>query len=83
VYAESPGLYSQRPADEVVRDYLAEIARLVTRSDAFSVLAHIDYPIRYWPQEQAGPFDPAAYEDAFRYALRTTAESGRALKSTR
>lgn len=56
-FAEPPGLYGHRAAAEVVREYLAEVARLVTESDVFSVLAHIDYPIRSWPQQRAGPFD--------------------------
>jgi histidinol-phosphatase (PHP family) len=33
-FAEPPGLYERRPAAEVLRDYLAEISRLVTTSDA-------------------------------------------------
>lgn len=83
-FAEPPGHYRHRAAADVVRQYLAEVARLVTGSDLFSVLAHIDYPVRSWPEREAGPFDPSAFEDEFRYALRTTAESGRALEiSTR
>jgi histidinol-phosphatase (PHP family) len=78
-FAEPPGLYRHREAAEVVRQYLTEVARLVGQSDAFSVLAHIDYPIRYWPA-QAGPFDPSAFEEEFRHALRSTAQSGRALE---
>lgn len=68
-----------RPAAEVVRQYLAEIASLVTGSDVFSVLAHVDYPVRFWPV-QAGRFDPSAFEAEFRHALRATAQSGRALE---
>jgi histidinol-phosphatase (PHP family) len=30
--------------------------------------------------EQAGPFDPTAFEEEFRHALRATAQSGRALE---
>jgi histidinol-phosphatase (PHP family) len=78
-FAEPPGLYAHRAAAEVVRQYLAEVARLVAESDVFSVLAHIDYPVRYWPA-QAGPFDPNALEDEFRHALRILARSGRALE---
>lgn len=78
-FAEPPGLYGHRVAAEVVRQYLAEVARLVTESDVFSVLAHIDYPVRYWPA-QAGPFDPNAFQDEFRHALRVLAASGRALE---
>nr|WP_246266934.1 PHP domain-containing protein [Nonomuraea typhae] len=79
-FAEPPGQYAQRDPADVVRDYLAEIARLVTQSDAFAVLAHIDYPLRYWPEEKAGPFDVLAFQEEFRHALRTTAQSGRALE---
>jgi histidinol-phosphatase (PHP family) len=78
-YREMSSLYQQWPADTVVRKYLAEIPHLIAGSDAFSVLAHIDYPLRYWPAE-AGPFDPAAFQEEFRYALRALAESGRALE---
>ena len=45
----------------------------------FSVLAHIDYPLRYWP-EAAGPFDAARYEDEYRAVLAALAGSGRALE---
>lgn len=78
-FREPNGLYAHRPATDVVRDYLLEIAVLVTRSDAFAALGHIDYPVRSWPGDQ-GPFDPKAFEEEFRHALRATAESGRALE---
>jgi len=78
-FAEPSGLYGHRAAADVVRQYLAEVARLVLGSDVFSVLAHIDYPVRSWPAH-AGRFDPQAFEDEFRYALRVLADSGRALE---
>jgi len=78
-YAEPPGLFRRRAAAEVVRDYLTELPRLIQGFDAFAVLAHIDYPTRYWPTT-AGPFDPAAFEEEFRHALRALADSGRALE---
>jgi histidinol-phosphatase (PHP family) len=78
-FAEPPGLYKDRAAAEVIRQYLAEVTRLVAESDAFSVLAHIDYPIRYWPKHQDA-FDVSVFEEEFRYALRATAQSGRALE---
>jgi histidinol-phosphatase (PHP family) len=78
-FAETASLYQDRPAADVVREYLAEIPRLISSSDAFAVLAHIDYPLREWPA-QAGPFDPNDFEDEFRYALRVLADSGRALE---
>jgi histidinol-phosphatase (PHP family) len=78
-YAEPPNLFRRRPATEVVRDYLAELPRLIQGFDAFAVLAHIDYPTRYWPTA-AGPFDPYAFEDEYRHSLRALADSGRALE---
>jgi len=78
-FSEMASLFRQRPAAGVVREYLAEIPRLIEGSDAFSVLAHIDYPLRYWPAE-AGPFDPGALEEEFRHALRVLADTGRALE---
>lgn len=79
-FAEPSGLYGHRRAAEVVRQYLAEVARLVAASDVFAVLAHIDYPLRSWPEREAGPFDLPAFEAEFRHALRATAQSGRALE---
>jgi histidinol-phosphatase (PHP family) len=78
-FAEPYGIIPRRAAADVVREYLAEVAELVTRNHSFSVLAHIDYPVRAWPAE-AGPFDPVEFEDDFRYALRATAASGKALE---
>ena len=80
-FSEMPNLYQQRPAAEVVREYLAEIPRLIEGSDVFSVLAHIDYPLRYWPA-RAGPLDPNAFQEEFRHALGVLAHSGRVLGST-
>ncbi len=78
-FAEPPHHFRHRPADEVVRDYLLEIARLVNGSGVFGVLAHLDYPLRYWPQE-AGPFDVTGFEEEFRHALRALAGSARLLE---
>ena len=78
-FREPPGLYDHREPAEVIRTYLAEVARLVAHSVAFSVLGHIDYPLRSWPRD-LGPFAPTAFEDEFRHALRATADSGRALE---
>ena len=78
-HAEPPLLYAERAPADVLREYLVEITRLVASDQPFEILAHIDYPIRYWPADVA-PFDPLDFEDEFRHALRTTAESGRALE---
>ncbi|GIE78101.1 histidinol-phosphatase [Actinoplanes philippinensis] len=71
--------FARRPAAEVVRDYLAEIPRLVDGFPDFEVLAHIDYVSRFWPGS-AGPFRPGDFEEEFRHALRTVADAGRVLE---
>jgi histidinol-phosphatase (PHP family) len=71
--------YDALPAAEVIRRYLAEVTNMIKTCDRFAILAHIDYPVRCWPAG-AEPFDPDAFEDEYREALRTLAESGRALE---
>ncbi len=78
-FREPGDLYAHQPPEEVLRNYLAEVARLVGQSDVFSVLGHIDYPVRTWPASRA-PFDPADFEEEFRHALCATAQSGKALE---
>jgi histidinol-phosphatase (PHP family) len=77
---EEPGeLYRHRAPAQVMRDYLTEIVHLVTETDTFSILGHIDYPVRYWPPS-LGRFDPTPYEEELRTALRATARAGRVLE---
>src|SRR5919202_2190300 len=71
-------VFRELPAGEVLRAYLAEVHCLVTGCDVFDVLAHIDYPVRYWPAD-AGPYEPETLEDEFRHVLHALADSGRAL----
>ena len=78
-FREPGDLYAHRDPGQVMRDYLAEVVRLVDHSDSFSILGHIDYPVRSWP-DALGPFDATMFEQEFRHALRATAESGRALE---
>ncbi|MEV6964386.1 PHP domain-containing protein [Hamadaea sp. NPDC051192] len=79
-FAEPWGIYPHRDAHEVMREYLAGVATMMSTSGMFSVLAHIDYAVRFWPAEQAGAFDPKVFEEEFRHALRANAQSGRALE---
>ncbi|WP_432948428.1 PHP domain-containing protein [Kribbella sp. CA-253562] len=74
--AEPWELFPRRPVDEVFREYLAEIPRMVAGSDAFTVFGHIDYPVRSWP----GTFDPRDFEEELRAALRALADGERALE---
>jgi histidinol-phosphatase (PHP family) len=70
---------TERPAADVLRDYLAEARRMAASDAPFTVLAHIDYPVRYWPSDGA-PFRPVDVEDEFRHTLTVLAGSGRALE---
>ena len=78
VYTER--VFAHRPADAVVRDYFADLVRLVEDSDVFQVLAHCDYPRRYWPARQAGEYREADYEEEYRTVFRALAGSDRALE---
>lgn len=78
--AEPTTLYRYQPAHQVMRSYLEEIPRMVAGSDSFAVFTHIDYAVRSWPVETAGPFEPRDFEEEFRAAMRAIAGSGRALE---
>ncbi|MGP9683442.1 MULTISPECIES: PHP domain-containing protein [unclassified Brachybacterium] len=78
--AEPNTLFRRLPADEVIRRYLAEVPALVAGDEPFEVVTHLDYALRYWPEEQEGPVDPRAFEEEFRAAMRAIAQSGRALE---
>jgi histidinol-phosphatase (PHP family) len=78
-YLEIGDCYRERTSAEVIREYLAEVTRMVTGCDVFAVLAHIDYPVRYWPAG-AGPYDPCAFEQEYREVLRALAGTSRALE---
>ncbi len=78
--AEPWALFGRRDARDLMREYLAEVIRLIEGSDVFGILAHLDYPVRSWPAGTAGPFDPAEFTDEYRAVLRTLAGTGRALE---
>lgn len=78
VYANH--VFRSRPAADVVRDYFAELLRLVEGSDAFEVLAHCDYPRRYWPAAREGDYREADFEEEYRTVFRALAGSDRPLE---
>jgi histidinol-phosphatase (PHP family) len=78
-FSEVASLFRTRDAGDVLREYLAEIPRLIDGFARFAVLAHIDYAVRDWPAD-ARPFDPSEFEDDFRHALRALASADRALE---
>lgn len=66
-------------AYDVVRDYCAEMLLMIEDSDVFEVLAHFDYPRRYWPSA-AGTYQDANVEEEHRAVFRALATSGRVLE---
>ena len=77
VYARA--LLRREPADALMRRYFAEVVAMIEGSDLFEVLAHLDYPRRYWP-EAAGRYQEQDFEEEYRAVLRALASSGRVLE---
>lgn len=73
-------LFGTVPADDVMRRYFTTLLELVSGSEAFQVLAHCDYPRRYWPASTDGEYDEGKYEEEYRSVFRVLASSGRALE---
>ena len=57
------------PDDAVMRYYFAELVDLIEGSDLFQVLAHLDFPRRYWPKG-AHLYREKPFEDEYRTVLR-------------
>jgi histidinol-phosphatase (PHP family) len=72
-------LFGSMPDDEVMRYYFAELVRLIEGSDLFQVLAHLDFPRRYWPRG-AHLYREEGFEEEYRTVLRALAASGRVLE---
>lgn len=72
-------LFGHLPQDAAMRYYFEELLRLIEGSDMFEVLAHPDFPRRYWP---SGPhrYEEKRYEEEYRTAFRALAASGRVLE---
>lgn len=73
-------LFRELGPHELMRRYLAEMVVLVGSSSVFNVLAHCDYPRRYWPTDRAGAYSEADFEEEYRAVFRELASSGRALE---
>jgi histidinol-phosphatase (PHP family) len=72
-------LFSSMSDHDVMRCYFDELLRLIEGSGLFQVLAHIDFPRRYWP---SGPhrYREEDFEEEYRTVLRALARSDRALE---
>jgi histidinol-phosphatase (PHP family) len=62
-----------------MRRYLAEVVRMIEHSDVFQVLAHVDFPRRYWPGGRQR-YEEKDFEEEYRAVFRALAGSGRALE---
>jgi len=59
----------------VTRDYFHEVLAMLEGGQPFEILAHLDYPKRYWPDYRDGD-----YEEEIRAILHAAARSGRVLE---
>jgi histidinol-phosphatase (PHP family) len=62
-----------------MRRYLGELLDMIESSDVFQVLAHCDFPRRYWPGG-AHTYVEKDFEEEYRAVFRALAASGRALE---
>jgi histidinol-phosphatase (PHP family) len=72
-------LFGDMPDDEVMRYYFTELLALIEGSDLFEVLAHLDFPRRFWPKG-SHLYREEVFEEEYRAVLRALASSGRVLE---
>lgn len=63
----------------IFKRYLDDIIETV-EWNGFDVLAHLTYPLRYFPAEKMIDFDPLMFKDEFMYIFKTLASNGKALE---
>ncbi len=78
-YADVSSRYDEQSPADVVGDYLVEAAAMVEGFGGFEVLAHIDFPVRYWPAGER-PYHPRQHEEEHRRVLRALVASSRVLE---
>ncbi len=78
VDASEPGFLQAEVVDAMFAAYLADTLAMVESDAAFEVLAHLDYPKRYWPA--GARYDERRFEEGFRAVLRAAAGRGVALE---
>ena len=62
-----------------MRRYLGELVTMIESSDVFQVLAHCDFPRRYWPG-RTHRYVEKDFEEEYRAVFRALASTGRALE---
>ncbi len=73
-------LFTKLDPHDLMDRYLTDMVTLVEDCDLFGILAHCDYPRRYWPAERAGAYREDDFEEHYRTVFRGLAASGRALE---
>jgi histidinol-phosphatase (PHP family) len=76
--AAHAGFLTPGDAEAMFRWYLGDVLALLQSDVPFEVLAHLDYPKRYWPQAPA--YDESQFEDEFRTVLRAAAKRAVAIE---
>jgi len=69
------GVMAPELAPGTVARYLEELLALVESSQPFEVLAHLDYPKRFWPHTEL-PYREEEHEEAIRAVLRAASARG-------
>jgi histidinol-phosphatase (PHP family) len=73
------GMMTVGMAETHFRAYLDEVLALARSGQPFEVLAHLDYPRRYWPHGELR-LDEAEFEEEYRAILREAAQRGTVLE---
>lgn len=73
-------LFARLDPYDLMDRYFTDMVTLVSDCDVFSVLAHCDYPRRYWPADRVGTYRETDFEEHYRTVFRALAASGRALE---
>jgi len=76
--ASESGFLAPADVGDIFRLYLGEVLALIESDQPFQVLAHLDYPKRYWPAEPN--YDETPYQEEFRAVLRAAARREIALE---
>jgi histidinol-phosphatase (PHP family) len=77
--ASTAGFLTPEAVGEQFREFLAETTAMLAGDLRFEVLAHLDYPKRYWPAA-AAVYNAGDFEAEFRTVLRAAARAGVALE---
>ena len=68
----SQGVLTPADAPALLREHLRETLALLESGSPFQILAHVDYPKRYWPHQQLA-YREEDFEEECRAVLRAAA----------